>query len=158
MSPPPSSIGCGRAAGSYDGGVSALVRLALGGWAGRAKGFARPARLLLAAGLLLMAGGTVVAPHVDPPNLPPLHVDHVPSAYHLVLLGDVIGGSADEDAPSLVPVRLAAATLASLTLALLTLPFLFPWRSRALAAPARFAVAASPRWRAAPPHGPPRAS
>lgn len=115
-------------------------------------------RFALALSLLLFSAGTAIGPHRDPPHRPYLHVDHAPSAYHLVLLDHILGSDVAVDGTALVPSPSGAHALASLTLALLTLPFLFPWRSRALAAPARFAVAASPRWRAAPPHGPPRAS
>lgn len=114
-------------------------------------------RITLAAALLPLAGGTVVAPHLDPPDRHPLHLDHVSSAYHLVLLSQVLGDEEDE-ASELVSSAPGVAALAAIALALLTVPLLLGFATPAIAnlRPAEALVSA--RWRVAAVHGPPRAS
>lgn len=113
-------------------------------------------RLALAGALLLLAGGTVVAPHVDPPDRTPWHVDHVASAYRSVL---ATGLGADEDGAALASVEPphGAKTAVAVVSLLGALPLVAFPRALLRVGPAASPLPA-PCWGPAAPHGPPRSS
>ncbi len=114
-------------------------------------------RVTLAAALFFFAGGVGVAPHVDPPGHPALHVDHVPGALRLAVFTHFarlfrIDGPAIRAAEQ--PAALAAAAVA----ALVAIAWPKPWRPGRLGVRRPITILASFQRRASPPHGPPRSA
>lgn len=114
------------------------------------------ARLALVVALLLLAGGTVVAPHVDPPGKPHYHVDHVPAALRLAILAK-FGHLFQTDKPAFLSEAVAVTMASTLSLALLALPFPRPWRPGRLGVSRPPVALVHPQHRLAPAHAPPRA-
>jgi hypothetical protein len=119
-------------------------------------------RLALFPAMLLLSGGTAIAPHEDP-GKPPLHVNHPPTASRLVLLGHLhlerteaprvaAGGTAihpDHPASSLAEAD-ARALIGARPSRL--------WRPSPDGIEAVGADIPSPRWHTRTRHGPPRSS
>lgn len=115
-------------------------------------------RVTLVAALLLLAGGVAVAPHVDPPGRPVLHVDHVPSALRLAVLTHFARFFRVDDRAFAPAQSQALAAASGLTLALLAFRAPGVWRPGALGVVPFVAPLPSRTRPAAPAHGPPRPS
>lgn len=115
-----------------------------------------PLRLTLALAVFLFAGGIVVAPHVDPPNKPHLHIDHVPTALRLAVLTR-FGHLFTNDGPAFVsPPEMA--TLTTAVLALLAFRWPKPRHPDRLGIVIPVVALGGPQPRRATAHGPPRTS
>ena len=114
-------------------------------------------RLTLAASLLLLSVGTVVAAHVDPPGKPHLHIDHVPSAMRLIVLSKFshlfVPGR-----PSFLDEPPSAGLAAAAMLALLVLALPKIWRPNRLGVAGAVVAAVRPQHASPPSHAPPRRS
>ena len=115
-----------------------------------------PLRLTLALAVFLFAGGVVVAPHVDPPNRPQLHVDHVPTALRLAILTH-FGHLFTSDGPAFVGER-PLPVLAAGVLALLALRYPRPRHPDRLGVFRAPISVPDPQGRPNVAHGPPRIS
>ncbi len=114
-------------------------------------------RVTLVAALLLFAGGVGVAPHVDPPGHPALHVDHVPGALRLAVFTH-FARFFRIDGPALRSVEPESSLAAAATAALVAIAWPRAWRPGRLGVRRLIAAVASPQWRGSPPHDPPRPS
>ncbi len=114
-------------------------------------------RLTLVAALALLAGGTVVGTHQDPPGKPHLHADHVPAALRLAIFTR-FGHLFKVDGPAFVQVQAPTAVAAITALAPPAARFPRLWRPGRLGVVRPGSTVVSAQVSRVAEHGPPRSA